>query len=73
MTAIGTLRRAATYPDAAESRSAEEIADAFKRVGLDHQEHLGPTLADIAFQKCGIFAPNVPIIFSSNSPPDVLT
>jgi putative ATP-binding cassette transporter len=33
---IGSLRRAATYPDAAESRGPEEIADAFKRVGLDH-------------------------------------
>jgi putative ATP-binding cassette transporter len=33
---VGTLRRAATYPDAPESRSPEEIADAFKRVGLDH-------------------------------------
>jgi putative ATP-binding cassette transporter len=33
---IGNLRRAATYPDAAESRSVDEIADAFKRVGLEH-------------------------------------
>jgi putative ATP-binding cassette transporter len=33
---IGSLRRAATYPDAAESRSLEEIASAFKQVGLDH-------------------------------------
>ena len=33
---IGTLRRAATYPDAAESRDVKEIADAFKRVGLEH-------------------------------------
>lgn len=33
---IGTLRRAATYPDAAESREIEEIAEAFKRVGLEH-------------------------------------
>ena len=33
---IGTLRRAATYPDAAESREIEEVADAFKRVGLEH-------------------------------------
>jgi putative ATP-binding cassette transporter len=33
---IGTLRRAATYPDAAESREFKEIADAFKRVGLPH-------------------------------------
>jgi putative ATP-binding cassette transporter len=33
---IGTLRRAATYPDPAESRSVEEVAQAFRRVGLDH-------------------------------------
>jgi putative ATP-binding cassette transporter len=33
---IGTLRRAATYPDAADSRSVEEVAEAFKRVGLKH-------------------------------------
>jgi putative ATP-binding cassette transporter len=33
---IGTLRRAATYPDAADSRSAEEVAKAFRRVGLGH-------------------------------------
>jgi putative ATP-binding cassette transporter len=33
---IGTLRRAATYPDASESRSLEDIATAFKRVGLKH-------------------------------------
>jgi vitamin B12/bleomycin/antimicrobial peptide transport system ATP-binding/permease protein len=33
---IGSLRRAATYPDAAESRSVEEVADAFRRVGLEH-------------------------------------
>jgi putative ATP-binding cassette transporter len=33
---IGSLRRAATYPDAAESRSVDEIAAAFKRVGLEH-------------------------------------
>jgi putative ATP-binding cassette transporter len=33
---IGTLRRAATYPDAAETREVEEVAEAFKRVGLEH-------------------------------------
>ena len=32
----GTLRRAASYPDAPESRNLEDIADAFKRVGLQH-------------------------------------
>ena len=33
---IGTLRRAATYPDAPESRTVEEIAAAFEQVGLEH-------------------------------------
>jgi putative ATP-binding cassette transporter len=33
---IGTLRRAATYPDAPESRGVEEVADAFRQVGLEH-------------------------------------
>jgi putative ATP-binding cassette transporter len=33
---IGTLRRAATYPEAPDSRSLEEVAEAFKLVGLEH-------------------------------------
>ena len=33
---IGTLRRAATYPDAADSREVKEVAEAFKHVGLGH-------------------------------------
>src|SRR5262249_46230595 len=33
---IGTLRRAAVYPDAPDSRSVEEVAEAFRRVGLKH-------------------------------------
>jgi putative ATP-binding cassette transporter len=33
---IGTLRRAATYPEAPESRSIEDVAEAFERVGLGH-------------------------------------
>ena len=33
---IGTLRRAATYPDAAESRELSEVQEAFKHVGLSH-------------------------------------
>src|ERR1700736_2467779 len=33
---IGTLRRAATYPDAAESHALEDVAAAFSRVGLEH-------------------------------------
>jgi vitamin B12/bleomycin/antimicrobial peptide transport system ATP-binding/permease protein len=33
---VGSLRRAATYPDAADSRSAEGITAALERVGLAH-------------------------------------
>jgi putative ATP-binding cassette transporter len=33
---IGTLRRAATYPDAADSHDIKEVAHAFRRVGLQH-------------------------------------
>jgi vitamin B12/bleomycin/antimicrobial peptide transport system ATP-binding/permease protein len=33
---IGTLRRAATYPDAADSKRIENVAAAFKSVGLAH-------------------------------------
>ena len=33
---IGTLRRAATYPDAAESRASRMSPTRFKRVGLEH-------------------------------------
>jgi putative ATP-binding cassette transporter len=33
---IGTLRRAATYPEAADTKSVEDVAEAFKRVGLEH-------------------------------------
>jgi putative ATP-binding cassette transporter len=32
---LGNLRRAATYPDDAGSRSIEEVAEAFRHVGLD--------------------------------------
>jgi putative ATP-binding cassette transporter len=33
---IGTLRRAVVYPDAPESREIGEVAEALKRVGLEH-------------------------------------
>jgi vitamin B12/bleomycin/antimicrobial peptide transport system ATP-binding/permease protein len=33
---IGSLRRAVTYPDPAESRTSREIADVLEDVGLDH-------------------------------------
>lgn len=33
---LGSLRRAATYPEAPESRSSDEVVDAFEKVGLGH-------------------------------------
>lgn len=33
---VGTLQRAATYPDPAESKTEEEVAEALKLVGLPH-------------------------------------
>jgi putative ATP-binding cassette transporter len=33
---VGTLRRAATYPEPADSKDSEEVVDALKRVGLKH-------------------------------------
>ena len=33
---VGTLRRAATYPDPADSKGIEEVTEALKRVGLKH-------------------------------------
>jgi putative ATP-binding cassette transporter len=39
---VGTLQRAATYPDPPESKSEEEVAEALKLVGLEHlAEKLG--------------------------------
>jgi len=33
---VGTLRRAATYPEPADSKGIEEVTEALKRVGLKH-------------------------------------
>jgi putative ATP-binding cassette transporter len=33
---LGSLRRAASYPEAPDSRSADEVAEAFRLVGLGH-------------------------------------
>ncbi|HEX4077263.1 MAG TPA: folylpolyglutamate synthase/dihydrofolate synthase family protein [Rhizomicrobium sp.] len=43
-------------------------------VGLDHQEFLGPSLADIAAEKAGIIKPGVPVIIGlqEDIPRDVL-
>jgi len=36
---LGTLRRAAAYPDASDSHSGEAITEALRSVGLEHLQH----------------------------------
>ena len=38
------------------------VAGAITSIGLDHQQHLGPTLADIAMEKAGIIKPGMPTV-----------
>jgi dihydrofolate synthase/folylpolyglutamate synthase len=38
------------------------VAGAITSIGLDHQQHLGPTLADIAMEKAGIIKPGMPVV-----------
>lgn len=37
-------------------------------ISLDHTEHLGGTIAEIAMQKAGIIKPGVPLIYCSDEP-----
>jgi dihydrofolate synthase/folylpolyglutamate synthase len=41
-------------------------------IGLDHQEHLGPTLEAIAREKAGIFRAKVPAVIGARAPHAVL-
>jgi dihydrofolate synthase/folylpolyglutamate synthase len=38
------------------------VATAITTIGFDHQQHLGTTLGEIAFEKAGIIKPSVPIV-----------
>lgn len=40
----------------------EPVAAAITSIGLDHQQHLGGTLEQIAFEKAGIVKPGAPVI-----------
>jgi folylpolyglutamate synthase/dihydrofolate synthase len=42
------------------------------RIGLDHQAFLGDTVEQIAKEKCGIFRPDVPVVYLSMNEPSVL-
>ncbi len=49
---IGTLRRAATYPDAADSRSVEDVAEAFRHVGLGASRSIASTRRRPGTRRC---------------------
>ncbi|MGE0593678.1 MAG: folylpolyglutamate synthase/dihydrofolate synthase family protein [Vicinamibacterales bacterium] len=40
----------------------EPLVTAVTSIGLDHREHLGDSLADIAFEKAGTIKPGVPVV-----------
>ncbi|MGH9347178.1 MAG: bifunctional folylpolyglutamate synthase/dihydrofolate synthase, partial [Vicinamibacterales bacterium] len=44
------------------------LAAAITSVGLDHQAHLGETLAEIAREKAGIIKPGVPVVVGALPP-----
>jgi len=37
-------------------------------IGLDHNEFLGETISDIAFEKAGIIKPSIPVVTAATSP-----
>ena len=41
---------------------------AITTIGMDHQQHLGSTLASIAFEKAGIIKPGVPVVVGEVAP-----
>ena len=46
----------------------EPIVTAITSIDFDHQQYLGNTLADIAFEKAGIIKPGVPVIVGEIAP-----
>ena len=47
------------------------VAGAITTIGLDHQQHLGSTLAEIAMEKAGIIKPGMAVV-AGDLPPDAL-
>jgi dihydrofolate synthase/folylpolyglutamate synthase len=45
---------------------------AVARIGLDHTQLLGGTIAEVAFEKAGIFKPGVPAVVHGDQPPGAL-
>lgn len=54
------------------TNAVRPLACAVARIGLDHTEMLGDTLAAIAREKAGIFKPGVPAVVTDAQPPEAL-
>jgi dihydrofolate synthase/folylpolyglutamate synthase len=54
------------------TNAVRPLACAVSRIGLDHVELLGDTLAAIAREKAGIFKPGVPAVVSFDQPAEAL-
>ena len=48
------------------------LVSVITRIGLDHTDVLGSTLGEIAFEKCGIIKPGVPVVTCGKQDPDAL-
>lgn len=48
------------------------LVSVITRIGLDHTAVLGSTLGEIAFEKCGIIKPGVPVVTCGEQDPDAL-
>jgi dihydrofolate synthase / folylpolyglutamate synthase len=47
---------------------ARPSVTAITSISFDHMEHLGKSLAEIAFEKAGILKPSVPVVVANQSP-----
>ena len=48
------------------------LVSVITRIGLDHTDVLGSTPGEIAFEKCGIIKPGVPVVTCGKQDPDAL-
>lgn len=51
---------------------AKPLVTAIAKIGLDHQSFLGSTLQAIAAEKAGILKSQVPLVYDTSNPPEVL-
>lgn len=48
------------------------VVSVITAIAMDHQEYLGDTITDIAFEKAGIIKPNIPVVTINSNNKDVI-